>query len=164
MTNRVRRSVVASVKLGPYDSAEVADRNLQSTCSGSLGPARNIDGGPAERERYRWVDASGGKEHAEIANAWMVVIWSMHGLACDMCRLDVIFVIGQEDDVTNDGNCARCHCEWCSHSYTCRHRCNQDSQNGCQAIRRDSEQLRLIGTVAKGLDDGWLPLVSTAAS
>ena len=153
-------SIVASVELRSNDGAEVADRNLHPTCGCPLRSTGHVHSGPSKCECSCRVDAGGAKEDAEVADAGVVVMWSVDGLAFDGGCDDVVFVVGEEDDVADDGDCAGCNCEGCSNSRFCGDPRDGDGDNGCEAVRWNGEELCLVGAVAEGDDDCGLGDVS----
>lgn len=160
MADSVCRRIVASVELSANDSAEIPDRDLHSTGSRSLGAARDIDGRPAECQSGRWVDTGGAEEHAKVADARVVVVWSMDGLAIHGRRDDVVLVVGEEDDIADDSDCTGYHCKRCSDAGFGGDPCDGDGDDGGESVWWNGEELCLPGAVAEGDDDCWLELVS----
>ena len=156
VTDSIRRRVIASVELCANDSAEVPNRDLQSACGRPLRSAGHIHGRPAEGERSGWVDAGGAEEHAEVTDAGVVVMWSMDSLAFDGGRDDVVFVVGKEYDVADDGDCAGGDCEGCADPRFGGDPRDCDGDDGCKGVWGDGEELSLVGAVAEGDDDCWL--------
>ncbi len=87
MADNVAGAVAGAVQLGAEYSAQVADADLHGVGDGALRLTRDVDGRPRQRQRRRRIDAARSEKGAEVRHARPVA------------RL----LIGQEDDVSDDG-------------------------------------------------------------
>jgi hypothetical protein len=89
MSDDVSRAVTRSVQLRSNDRTDVTDRDLHCIGGCALRLAADVDGWPGETECYRWVDAGGGKESADVGDS---------GLLFRVC-------VTEENAVADNGNC-----------------------------------------------------------
>ena len=89
MSDYVSRTVTRSIQLRSNDRTDVTDCDLHRIGRGALRLAADVDGWPGETECYRWVDAGGGKESADVGDS---------GLLFRVC-------VTEENAVADNGNC-----------------------------------------------------------
>lgn len=138
MTDGVCGGVVASIKLRANDSAKVTDRDLHTTRGCSLSRTRDVYRRPTQCKCGCWIDARGAEEYAEIADSWMVVMWSMYSFPFDVSCNNVIFVVGKKDNVPYNGEGTGCLCKWCPDLGTCGKPSDADSDDCRNGVGRDS--------------------------
>jgi len=96
MSSDEPRRILRSVQLRTNNSAQITNRDLQTSGHSALRGTADVHSRPAEDKSNGGVDASCAEEHADVGNAWFV-----EDDGFGLVRVDVS--VGQEDDVADRG-------------------------------------------------------------
>ena len=132
------RRVLGAIDLRADDSATIPDGNLHRVRHRALRLAADVDGGPGEDEAGGGVDACGGEESADEANAWF-------GFRVGVAQENAISYRRHEGRSDEEGGAPTSVFAYGSH---------EDCEDCCEGVRRDCEELGGGGAVAESFDDG----------
>lgn len=147
MPENIPRPIVRPVQLRAQARTAVPDRDLHRVRDRALGLPRHVDGGPRQRQRGCWVDASRGEEGAEVRDTR-----SRDGI-----------LVGEQDGVADGAKDRAAGDEGGALVEALREDGDGEGGQEGEGVGRDGEELRGGGFVAEGLDDAWLSAVSIFA-
>jgi len=100
MSSDEPRRILRSVQLRTNNSAQITNRDLQTSGHSALRGTADVHSRPAEDKSNGGVDASCAEEHADVGYTWFVEDDSLGLVLVDVG-------IGEENDVADSG-CASC--------------------------------------------------------
>lgn len=138
----VARPVVGTVQLGAQDGAAVPYGDLHGVGDGALRLARDIDGGPRERQGRGRVDSPGREEGPEVGYP----------------RAPGGVGVGQQDDVAYGSEGGRAGHEDGALVQPLGEDGYRQGRDEGEGVRGDGQQLCVGGGVPEAFDYGWLVL------
>lgn len=143
MSLQVLRSILLSIDLRSYDSATVADCDLEGIGCSSLCLAADIDSWPTQCHCYSGIDTSCCEKYPKVTHTWT------RGR-----------IVADENGISDDGQEISKDDEWCSSTKSLRYPSYGCGQNSGKRIRRNGQELSIGGGISKCLDNGRLEEVS----